>query len=97
MGLAGMKYNDDSEKIMTDGLSERQQQYQNKLDELSALEEAEALRIGRLVIETGLADVRATKTELKAGFAAMANRFPARTSSRLLKARQAAARLQPNV
>ena len=82
---------------MTDNLSERQERYQQKLDELSALEEAEALRIGRLVIEAGLADVRATKTELKAGFAVMANNFPARTSSRILKARQAAARLQSHV
>jgi len=82
---------------MTDNLSARQERYQQKLDELSALEEAEALRIGRIVIEAGLADVRATKTELKAGFAVMANNFPARTSSRILKARQAAARLQPNV
>lgn len=82
---------------MSDKPSARQAQYNTKMDELSALEEAEALRIGRIVIDAGLADVRATKTELKAGFAAMADRFPARTSSRILKARQAAARLQPNV
>ena len=82
---------------MNEKLSERQKLYQQKLDDLSALEESEAQRIGRIVIEAGLADVRATKTELKAGFAAMANSFPARTSSRLLKARQAAARLQSNV
>lgn len=82
---------------MKKDLSERQKLYQRKLDELSALEEAEALRIGRLVIEAGLADVRATKAELKAGFAAMASNFPTRTSSRILQTRKAAARLQPNV
>ena len=61
-----------------------------KLADLSALEEAEALRIGRIAIAAGLADKKIGVRDLKARFRQMADDFPSRRSGKLVAARKAA-------
>lgn len=60
------------------------------LDDLGALEEAEALRIGRIAVAAGLADQKISVREMKARFRHMADDFPARKSGKLVSARKAA-------
>lgn len=65
---------------------------ETNLADIHAVEEAEALRIGRIAIDAGLADVRTTKAQLKKEFSALADSFPKRSDLALVAARKIAAK-----
>lgn len=68
------------------------QALETNLADIHALEETEALRIGRIAIAAGLADVRTTKAQLKKEFSALADTFPKRSGRSLVEARKIAAK-----
>jgi len=68
------------------------QALQTNLADIHALEETEALRIGRIAIAAGLADVKTTKAQLKKEFSALAESFPKRSGHSLIQARKIAAK-----
>lgn len=68
------------------------QALETNLADIYAVEEAEALRIGRIAIAAGLADVRTTKVQLKKEFSALAENFPKRAGLALIAARKTAAK-----